>query len=277
MPLRSYKATSPGLRQMTRSTFEEITTDEPYKPLLEPQTRGSGRNNAGRISVRHRGGGEKQHYRRIDFKRDKVGVPARLATIEYDPNRSARIGLLFYRDGEKRYMLLPHGLGVGDTVTSGRDIEARVGNALPLSRIPLGTQVHNIELVAGRGGQIVRAAGSSAQLLAKEAGMATIRLPSGEVRRVRAECMATVGQVSNLDHENQNIGKAGRSRHMGRRPQVRGVVMNPNDHPHGGGEGKSPVGMPPKTPWGKPAMGLRTRKRKNPGNKLIVRRRYGRG
>ena len=277
MPLRSYKATSPGLRQMTRSTFEEITTKEPHKPLLEPQTRGSGRNNAGRLTVRHRGGGEKQHYRKIDFKRDKLSVPARLATIEYDPNRSARIGLLHYRDGEKRYMLLPHGLGVGDTVVSGADVEARVGNALPLSRIPLGTQVHNIELVAGRGGQIVRAAGSSAQLLAKEGGMATIRLPSGEVRRVRAECMATVGQVSNLDHENQNIGKAGRSRHMGRRPQVRGVVMNPNDHPHGGGEGKSPAGMPPKTPWGKPAMGLRTRKRKNTSSKLIVRRRFGRG
>lgn len=276
MPLRSYKPTSPGRRGMTRSTFEEITTSEPYKPLLEPQKRASGRNNQGRLTVRHRGGGEKTHYRRIDFKRDKHGVPARIATVEYDPNRSARIGLLHYRDGEKRYMLLPHGLGVGDSVVSGADAEARVGNALPLSRIPLGTQVHNVELVAGRGGQIVRSAGSSAQLLAKEAGMATIRLPSGEVRRVRAECMATVGQVSNLDHENQNIGKAGRSRHMGRRPQVRGVVMNPNDHPHGGGEGKSPTGMPPKTPWGKPAMGLRTRKNKTTG-KQIVRRRYGRG
>jgi large subunit ribosomal protein L2 len=262
---------------MTRATFEEITTDQPHKALTERLVRRAGRNSQGKLTVRHQGSGHKRLYRVIDWKRDKAGVPARIATVEYDPNRSARIGLLHYADGEKRYMLLPHGLGVGDTVISGADVEARPGNALPLSRIPLGTQVHNVELVAGRGGQIVRAAGSSAQLLAKEGGMATIRLPSGEVRRVRAECMATVGQVSNLDHENQNIGKAGRSRHMGRRPQVRGVVMNPNDHPHGGGEGKSPAGMPPKTPWGKPAMGLRTRKRKNPRNKLIVRRRYGRG
>ncbi len=277
MPLRSYKPTSPGLRQMTRSTFEEITTKEPHKPLLEPQIRGSGRNNAGRLTVRHRGGGEKQHYRRIDFKRDKFGVPARLATIEYDPNRSARIGLLHYLDGEKRYMLLPHGLKVGDQVASGPDAEARVGNALPMSRIPLGTQIHNIELIAGRGGQIVRSAGGSAQLLAKEGDFATIRLPSNEVRRVRIECTATIGQVSNLDHENQKIGKAGRSRHMGRRPEVRGSAMNPRDHPHGGGEGKQPTGMPPKTPWGKPAMGLRTRAKKNQSNKMIVRRRYGRG
>ena len=277
MPLRSYKATSPGLRQMTRSTFEEITTKEPHKPLLEKQIRGSGRNNAGRLTVRHRGGGEKQHYRRIDFKRDKTGVPARVATIEYDPNRSGRIGLLHYRDGEKRYMLLPHGLKVGDRVASGPDVEARTGNALPMSRIPLGTQIHNIELAAGRGGQIVRSAGSAAQLLAKEGDYATIRLPSNEVRRVRIECMATIGQVSNLDHENQKIGKAGRSRHMGRRPEVRGSAMNPRDHPHGGGEGKQPTGMPPKTKWGKPAMGLRTRVKKNQSNKLIVRRRYGRG
>jgi large subunit ribosomal protein L2 len=261
---------------MTRATFEEVTTNEPHKPLTERLVRRAGRNSQGKLTVRHQGSGHKRLYRVIDWKRDKPGVPARIATVEYDPNRSARIGLLHYADGEKRYMLLPHGLGVGDSVVSGADAEARVGNALPLSRIPLGTQVHNVELVAGRGGQIVRSAGSSAQLLAKEAGMATIRLPSGEVRRVRAECMATVGQVSNLDHENQNIGKAGRSRHMGRRPQVRGVVMNPNDHPHGGGEGKSPTGMPPKTPWGKPAMGLRTRKNKTTG-KQIVRRRYGRG
>jgi large subunit ribosomal protein L2 len=261
---------------MTRATFEEVTTDEPHKPLTERLVRRAGRNSQGKLTVRHQGSGHKRLYRVIDWKRDKPGVPARIATVEYDPNRSARIGLLHYADGEKRYMLLPHGLGVGDSVVSGADAEARVGNALPLSRIPLGTQVHNVELVAGRGGQIVRSAGSSAQLLAKEAGRATIRLPSGEVRRVRAECMATVGQVSNLDHENHNIGKAGRSRHMGRRPQVRGVVMNPNDHPHGGGEGKSPTGMPPKTPWGKPAMGLRTRKNKTTG-KQIVRRRYGRG
>ncbi len=276
MPLRNYRPTSPGMRQMTRSTFEEVTHDEPHRPLTERLVSKAGRNSQGKLTVRHQGGGHKRLYRVIDWKRDKHGVPARIATVEYDPNRSARIALLHYADGEKRYMLLPHGLGVGDTVTSGPDIEARVGNALPLSRIPLGTQIHNVELVAGRGGQIVRSAGSAAQLLAKEGQMATIRLPSGEVRRVRADCMATVGQVSNLDHENQNIGKAGRSRHLGRRPQVRGVVMNPRDHPHGGGEGKSPTGMPPKTPWGKPAMGLRTRKSKTTG-KNIVRRRYGRG
>jgi large subunit ribosomal protein L2 len=276
MPLRNYRPTSPGLRQMTRPTFEEVTTDRPHKPLTERLVQKAGRNSQGKLTVRHRGSGHKRLYRVIDWKRDKPGVPARIATVEYDPNRSARIALLHYADGEKRYILLPHGLGVGDTVISGHDVEARVGNALPLSRMPLGTQVHNVELTAGRGGQIVRSAGSSAQLLAKEGQMATIRLPSGEVRRVRATCMATVGQVSNLDHENQNIGKAGRSRHMGRRPQVRGVVMNPNDHPHGGGEGKSPTGMPPKTPWGKPAMGLRTRRNKTTG-KMIVRRRYGRG
>src|SRR6476469_9212171 len=212
MPLRSYKATSPGLRQMTRSTFEEITTKEPHKPLLEPMTRGSGRNNQGRLTVRHRGGGNKTHYRRIDFKRDKFGVPARLATIEYDPNRSARIGLLHYRDGDKRYMLLPHGLKVGDIIVSGPDAEARVGNAIPLSRIPLGTKIHNIELIPGKGGQIVRSAGTSAQLLAKEGELAQVRLPSGEVRRVPIRCMATIGQVSNADHENQSLGKAGRAR-----------------------------------------------------------------
>jgi large subunit ribosomal protein L2 len=276
MPLRNYRPTSPGLRQMTRPTFEEVTTDKPHKPLTERLVSKAGRNSQGKLTVRHRGSGHKRLYRVIDWKRDKPGVPARIATVEYDPNRSARIALLHYADGEKRYILLPHGLEVGDTVMSGPDVEARVGNAMPLSRMPLGTQVHNVELTAGRGGQIVRSAGSSAQLLAKEGQMATIRLPSGEVRRVRAECMATVGQVSNLDHENQNIGKAGRNRHKGRRPQVRGVVMNPSDHPHGGGEGKSPTGMPPKTPWGKPAMGFRTRKRKTTG-KMIVRRRYGRG
>jgi large subunit ribosomal protein L2 len=277
MPLRNYRPTSPGMRQMTRSTFDEITSDRPYKPLTESQVRSAGRNSQGKLTVRHQGAGHKRLYRLIDWKRDKPGVPARIATVEYDPNRSARIALVHYADGEKRYILLPHGLGVGDVITSGPDVEARVGNALPLARIPLGTQVHNIELRTGAGGQIVRSAGSSAQLLAKEGEMATIRLPSGEVRRVRAENMATIGQVSNLDHENQKIGKAGRSRHMGRRPSVRGVVMNPNDHPHGGGEGKSPTGMPPKTPWGKPAMGLRTRAKRNPTNKMIVRRRYGRG
>jgi len=258
---------------MTRSTFEEITTDQPHKPLLEPAKRGSGRNNQGRISVRHRGGGEKRHYRRIDFKRDKWDVPAKVATIEYDPNRSSRIGLLHYADGEKRYILMPHGLKVGDTVVAGAQVEARVGNALPLSGIPLGTQIHNVELVPGKGGQIVRSAGASAQLLAKEGQYAQVRLPSGEVRYVDTRCMATVGQVGNLDHENQSIGKAGRARHMGKRPEVRGVVMNPREHPHGGGEGKSPTGMPPKTPWGKPAMGHRTRRNKTTG-RLIVRSRH---
>jgi large subunit ribosomal protein L2 len=273
MPLRSYKATSPGRRFMTRSTFEEITTDTPYKPLLEPMKRGSGRNDQGRLTVRHRGGGEKRHYRRIDFRRDKHDIPARLATIEYDPNRSARIGLLHYADGEKRYILVPHGLRVGDTVISGSRADARVGNALPLASIPLGTQIHNIELVPGQGGRIVRSAGAAAQLLAKEGGMAQVRLPSGEVRRIDLRCMATVGQVGNLDHENQSLGKAGRARHLGWRPEVRGVVMNPRDHPHGGGEGKSPTGMPPKTPWGQPAMGHRTRRSKTTG-RLIVRSRH---
>src|SRR5919199_5949701 len=226
MPLRDYKATSPGRRFMTRPTFEEITTREPYKPLLESQKRPSGRNANGRVTVRHRGGGEKQHYRRIDFKRDKLGIPARLATVEYDPNRSARIGLLNYRDGEKRYMLLPHGLKVGDVVVAGPNADARVGNALPIANIPLGTTIHNIELVPGRGGQIVRSAGAAAQLLAKEGEQAQVRLPSGEMRRVLARCMATIGQVSNLDHENQSLGKAGRSRHMGKRPETRGGAMN---------------------------------------------------
>jgi len=273
MPLRSYKPTSPGRRFVTRPTFDEITTNKAHKPLLESSTRISGRNNQGRLTVRHRGGGEKRNYRRIDFKRDKWGVPARLATVEYDPNRSARIGLLHYRDGEKRYMLVPNGLGVGDVVVAGPNVEARVGNALPLKNIPLGTTIHNIEMVPGRGGQLVRSAGTSAQLLAKEGTDAQVRMPSGEVRRVDMRCMATVGQVGNLDHENQSIGKAGRARHMGKRPEVRGVVMNPRDHPHGGGEGKSPTGMPPKTPWGQPAMGHRTRRNKITG-RLIVRSRH---
>ncbi|HLA17604.1 MAG TPA: 50S ribosomal protein L2 [Candidatus Limnocylindrales bacterium] len=274
MPLKSYRPTTPGLRFRTGPTFEEITTDKPYKPLLEPQKRGSGRNSQGRITVRHRGGGQKRHYRRIDFRRDKAGIPARLATIEYDPNRSARIGLLFYADGEKRYMLLPVGLRVGDTVISGPDAEARTGNALPIGRIPLGATIHNIELVPGKGGQIVRSAGSSAQLLAKEGEVAQVRLPSGEVRRVSVRCMATIGQVSNVDHENQSLGRAGRARLMGKRPEVRGVAMTPRDHPHGGGEGKSPTGMPPKTPWGQPAMGHRTRKKHHRTDRLIVRSRH---
>jgi large subunit ribosomal protein L2 len=257
---------------MTRSTFEEVTTDQPYKPLLEPQKRGSGRNNAGRMTVRHRGGGEKQHYRRIDFKRDKLGVPARLATIEYDPNRSARIGLLFYRDGEKRYMLLPHGLKVGDVIVSGPEAEARVGNALPLANIPLGTTIHNIELVPGKGGQVVRSAGAAAQLLAKEGDFATVRMPSGEMRRIPIRCMATVGQVSNLDHENQNLGKAGRMRWKGKRPAVRGVAMNPVDHPHGGGEGKTSGGRHPVSPWGQPSKGYKTRNRKATDRFIVTRR-----
>jgi large subunit ribosomal protein L2 len=273
MPLRSYKPTSPARRFVTRPTFEEITTDQPHKPLLEPQKRISGRNSQGRLTVRHRGGGEKRHYRRIDFKRDKWGVPARLASVEYDPNRSARIGLLHYLDGEKRYMLVPNGLGVGDIVVAGPNVEARVGNALPLKAIPLGTTIHNIELVPGRGAQLVRSAGTAAQLLAKEGKDAQVRMPSGEVRRVDMRCMATVGQVGNLDHENQSIGNAGRSRHMGRRPETRGVAMTPRDHPHGGGEGKSPTGMPPKTPWGQPAMGHRTRRNKLTGQ-YIVRSRH---
>jgi large subunit ribosomal protein L2 len=269
MPLRSYKPTSAGRRFVTRPTFDEITTTEPYKPLLEPKKRISGRNDQGRMTVRHRGGGEKRHYRRIDFKRDKDGIPARLATIEYDPNRSARIGLLHYRDGEKRYMLVPNGLAVGDVVISGPDAEARLGNALPLRNIPLGTTIHNIELVPGKGGQIVRSAGGAAQLLAKEGDHAQVRLPSGEVRRVDMRCIATVGQVGNLDHENQSIGKAGRARRMGQRPETRGVAMTPRDHPHGGGEGKSPTGMPPKTPWGQPAMGHRTRRNKITGRNIV--------
>jgi large subunit ribosomal protein L2 len=269
MPLRSYKPTSAGRRFQTRSTFEEITTSEPYKPLLEAQLRISGRNNQGRMTVRHRGGGQKRFYRRIDFKRDKLEVPARLATVEYDPNRSARIGLLHYEDGEKRYMLVPNGLNVGDTIVAGPTAEARVGNSLPLRNIPLGTTIHNIEIVPGRGGQMVRSAGTAAQLLAKEGDYAQVRMPSGEVRRVDLRCMATVGQVGNLDHENQSIGKAGRSRHMGRRPETRGVAMTPRDHPHGGGEGKSPTGMPPKTPWGQPAMGHRTRRNKITGQNIV--------
>ncbi|CAN5677864.1 50S ribosomal protein L2 [soil metagenome] len=273
MPLRRYKATSPGRRFVIGPTFEEITTDKPHRPLLEPKQRISGRNDKGRLTVRHRGGGAKRAYRRIDFRRDKWGVPARLATIEYDPNRSARIGLLHYADGEKRYMLVPDGLEVGAQVVAGPDAEARVGNAMPLKNIPLGTTIHNVELVPGRGAQIVRSAGTSAQLLAKEGQYAQVRLPSGEVRRVDMRCMATVGQVGNVDHENQNHGKAGRVRHLGRRPQTRGVAMTPRDHPHGGGEGKSPTGMPPKTPWGKPAMGHRTRRNKQTGQ-FIVRSRH---
>jgi large subunit ribosomal protein L2 len=271
MAIRKYKPTSPGRRSMSVSTFEEITKKEPEKNLIEPIKRKAGRNVHGRITVRHRGGGAKRFYRIVDFKRNKVGVPARVAAIEYDPNRSARIALLFYVDGEKRYMLAPLGLKVGDEVVSGPQSPIRVGNALPLRSIPTGTQIHNIELRQGKGGQLVRSAGVSAQLMAKSGDYAQVRMPSGEVRRIHLECMATLGQVGNVDHENIEIGKAGRARHMGKRPTVRGSVMNPRDHPHGGGEGKAPIGGQPKTPWGKPAF-QRTRNNKRTDN-MIVRRR----
>ncbi len=273
MPIKKYKPTSPGRRNMSVLTYEEITKKEPEKSLIEPLKQHSGRNAQGRITVRHRGGRNKRFYRRIDFRRDKHGIPAKVAAIEYDPNRSAFIALLHYRDGEKRYILAPLGLKVGDVVESGPTAPVRVGNALPLANIPLGTQIHNIELYPGRGGQLVRSAGAAAQLLAKQDDYAQIRLPSGEVRMVRVECMATVGQVGNLDHANVRIGKAGRKRHMGWRPTVRGSAMTPRDHPHGGGEGKAPTGMPPKTPWGKPALGYRTRRNKRT-DQFIVRRRY---
>lgn len=272
MPIRRYKPTSPGRRGMTVSTFEEITATEPEKSLIEILPKHSGRNGQGRLTVRHQGGRPKRYYRKIDFKRNKPGVPARVATIEYDPNRSARIALLHYVDGEKRYILAPLGLKVGDMVQSGPGAPIRVGNALPLRDIPLGTQIHNIELYIGKGGQLVRSAGTSAQLMAKQDDYAQIRMPSGEVRMVHLNCMATLGQVGNVDHENVQIGKAGRARLMGQRPEVRGSVMNPRDHPHGGGEGKAPIGGQPKTPWGKPAQGYRTRKNKST-DKFIVRRR----
>ncbi len=273
MGVRKYKPTSAGRRNMSVSTFEEITKKEPERSLLAPLRKHGGRNNRGRITVRHRGGGHKRAYRIIDFKRNKHGIPAKVAAIEYDPNRSARIALLHYVDGEKRYILAPLGLNVGDTVMSGPDAEIRVGNALPLRSIPLGTQVHNIELQRGRGGVLVRSAGAAAQLMAKEGDYATLRMPSGEIRMVFIDCMATIGQVGNLDHQNIRIGKAGRKRWLGRRPEVRGAAMNPRDHPHGGGEGRAPRGMPtPKTKWGKPARGVKTRH--NPRtDRFIVRRR----
>ncbi|HKF76208.1 MAG TPA: 50S ribosomal protein L2 [Candidatus Dormibacteraeota bacterium] len=273
MPVRKYKPTSPGRRFMRTASFEEITASEPEKSLVESLPNRAGRNNQGRITVRHRGGDGRRTYRRIDFRRDKLGVPGRVATIEYDPNRSARIALVHYRDGEKRYILAPLGLKVGDPVMSGPDAPVRVGNALPLARIPVGSTIHNIELTLGRGGQLVRSAGTSAQLLAKEGDYAVVRMPSSELRRVHVRCMATLGQVGNLEHENEAGGKAGRSRWLGQRPEVRGSTMNPTDHPHGGGEGKTGPGGNPKTPWGKPALGLRTRRPKKASNKLIIRRR----
>ncbi len=272
MAVKKYKPTSPGRRFMTVSTFEDITKKEPEKSLLEPLKKSGGRNQQGRITVRHRGGGHKRMYRLIDFRRDKDGVPAKVASIEYDPNRSARIALLHYADGEKRYILAPLGLEVGSVVESGPDADIKVGNCLPLQDIPLGTMIHNIELQPGKGGQLVRSAGTAAQLLAKEGNYAHIRLPSGEVRLVHVRCRATIGQAGNVEHENISLGKAGRSRWLGIRPGVRGVVMNPVDHPHGGGEGKSTAGRHPVTPWGKPTLGARTRKKKA-SDRLIVKRR----
>ncbi|HZW83476.1 MAG TPA: 50S ribosomal protein L2 [Candidatus Deferrimicrobium sp.] len=273
MALKSFNPTSPSRRHMTVSTFEEITVNQPERSLLAPLTRKGGRNNQGKLSVRHQGGGHKRKYRIIDFKRNKDGVPGRVATIEYDPNRSANIALINYLDGEKRYILAPNHLKVGDTIVSGTDADIKVGNALPLQNIPVGTIIHNIEMKPGKGAQIVRSAGTAAQLMAKEGSYATLRMPSGEMRQVHILCRATIGQVGNLDYENINIGKAGRSRWLGIRPTVRGSVMNPVDHPHGGGEGRNPIGRNPVTPWGKPALGAKTRKKKNPSDRFIIKRR----
>ena len=274
MAVRYYKPTSNGHRNMSVSTFEEITTSTPEKSLLAPLHKNAGRNNTGRITVRHQGGGVKQKYRIIDFKRNKDGIPAKVATIEYDPNRSANIALVVYADGEKRYILAPKGLEVGQTIISGEVNDFKVGNALPINLIPVGSLIHNIELHPGKGGQLVRSAGTSAQILGREDKYVLVRLQSGEVRKILNACKATIGVVGNESHELVRIGKAGRARHMGQRPEVRGSVMNPNDHPHGGGEGKCPIGRPtPVTPWGKPALGLKTRKSKKASNKLIVRRR----
>lgn len=273
MALKLYRPTSPGRRSMSGATFEEITKDKPEKSLLLPLKKRAGRNNQGRMTVRHRGGGAKRRFRIIDFKRDKFGVPGRVASIEYDPNRSANIALIFYVDGEKRYILAPTGLNVGDTIKAGNDAEIKPGNVLPLSLIPNGTLIHNIELAKGKGGQLVRGAGVAAQLMVKEGDYALVRLPSSEMRRIRSDCLATIGQIGNVDHKSIKLGKAGRKRWMGWRPTVRGSAMSPRDHPHGGGEGRSPIGLPgAKTPWGKPAMGYRTRKPKA-SNKLIVARR----
>ncbi|MGE5553265.1 MAG: 50S ribosomal protein L2 [Betaproteobacteria bacterium] len=273
MPVKTFKPTSPGRRTMTVSTFEEVTAERPERSLVEPLTKKGGRNAYGRVTVRHQGGGHKRKYRVIDFKRDKDGVPAKVATIEYDPNRSARIALLHYADGEKRYILAPLGLSVGDTVVSGESADIKPGNALPLGKIPVGTTIHNLELKPGKGAQLVRAAGAGAQLMAKEGEYAHVRMPSGEMRLIHTNCKASIGQVGNVDHENVSLGKAGRKRWLGVRPTVRGVVMNPIDHPHGGGEARAPIGHPgPLTPWGKPTLGYRTRKKKA-SDKLIVRRR----
>jgi large subunit ribosomal protein L2 len=275
--IKIFRPTSPGRRGMSGYTFDEITKGKPEKSLLRAKKSKAGRNFRGKVTVRHRGGGEKRQMRIIDFKRDKTGVPGRVAAIEYDPNRSARIALIYYADGEKRYILAPVGLNVDDKVMAGPDAEIKPGNAMPMRAMPTGTSIHNIELNKGRGGQIVRSAGASAQLMVKEGEYVLLRLPSGEIRRVRSDCMATIGQVGNLEHQNINLGKAGRKRHMGWRPTVRGSAMTPRDHPHGGGEGRSPVGMPgPKTPWGKPALGYRTRQPKA-SDKMIVKRRGKKG
>jgi large subunit ribosomal protein L2 len=273
MSVKTYKPTSPGRRGMTGATFEEVTKDRPERSLLVPRGKSGGRNVYGRVTVRHRGGGSRRHVRVVDFKRDKHGIPATVAAIEYDPNRSARLALLHYADGEKRYIVAPLGLQVGDTVTAGPEAEVRPGNCLPLTHIPLGTMVHNLELQPGKGGQLARSAGTSAQLLGKEGVYAAVRLPSGEVRRILQVCYATVGEVGNEDHSNIKLGKAGRKRHMGIRPTVRGTAMSPRDHPHGGGEGRQPTGLPgPKSPWGKPTRGYRTRRAK-PSDQHIIRRR----
>ena len=274
MAIRVYKPTTNGRRNMSVSTFEEITTSTPEKSLTTTIKKHAGRNNQGKITVRHQGGGEKRKYRIIDFKRNKIGVPGKVATIEYDPNRSANIALIFYADGEKRYILAPKGLTVGMSIISDDTVDIKIGNSAPISNIPVGTVIHNIELNPGKGGQFARSAGASAQILGREDKYVLIRLSSGEVRKVLSTCRATIGAVGNEQHELIKIGKAGRNRHMGKRPEVRGSVMNPNDHPHGGGEGKAPVGRKsPLTPWGKPALGLKTRKHKKASNKLIVRRR----
>ena len=276
MGIKTYNPYTPSRRNMTGSDFSEITKKTPEKSLLVSTSKTAGRNNQGKITVRHHGGGAKQKYRVIDFKRNKDGIPAKVIGIEYDPNRTANIALICYADGVKAYIIAPEGLTDGMTVMNGADAEIRVGNCLPLEKIPVGTQVHNIELYPGKGGQMVRSAGNSAQLMAKEGKYATLRLPSGEMRMVPISCRATIGVVGNVDHNLIKLGKAGRKRHMGIRPTVRGSVMNPNDHPHGGGEGRAPIGRPgPSTPWGKPAMGLKTRKKKKASNKMIVRRRDG--
>ena len=274
MGVRKYKPTSPAIRQMTVSTFEEITNKDPEKSLLLSLNRKGGRNSYGKITVRHKGGGAKKKYRIIDFKRDKDGVAGKVVAIEYDPNRTANIALINYTDGEKRYIISPSGLKVGDVIESGENADIKVGNTLPLKFIPVGTNIHNIELKSGKGAQLVRSAGAEAQLMGKEGDYGVVRLPSGEYRQIRLECKATIGQVGNIDHENVTIGKAGRTRHLGIRPTVRGSVMNPNDHPHGGGEGRTPIGMPsPVTPWGKPALGFKTRDKKKKSDKYIIRRR----